>query len=451
MLPANPICTAAVLLATSTLACAQWAQKVPANSPTARVAAAMDFVPQNFGLLMFGGGAPLNSNQTWLYDGLTWTQLAPPNSPTARFGAELVYDYSRGVAVLYGGLATNISVPPPTSETWEWNGTTWTQMAPTTNAGARYRYGACYDSVRGRVVMYGGATSQQLIPPNSQTWEYQGTTWSLVATTGNPGPRDRPAMCFHTGLGKAVLFGGSDGSSLSNQTWLYDGVAGTWTQVVIPGAKPAARNAAKMVYDTTRNLCVLTGGQDSAGPLGDTWTFDGATWTQQPTTTQTVRDHMLAFLPLNNQVVKFGGFAAAPNVLSNQTWEIGTGIYGVGCAGTNGVPTLSASSAPLVGQSWTLNVGNLNPSINIGLLVAGFTQLPGVDLTNLLNMPGCALFASPDIFNNVFGAGGSATWTWPTVAGPIGAAFYGQLLSVDPSVNAFGFTISNALYATIGS
>ncbi len=180
--------TGAVLLASSTLAFAQWNQKLPATSPSARVGAAMDFDFTVLGVLLFGGSAPSLNGQTWTYDGTNWTQLAPPTSPSARFGAQMVYDIARGVSVLYGGLASSISIPPPNNDTWEFNGTTWTQATPIGNAGNRYNYGACYDSVRSRMVIYGGASTQLLTTPNSQTWEYQGTTWTQITTVGNPGP-----------------------------------------------------------------------------------------------------------------------------------------------------------------------------------------------------------------------------------------------------------------------
>lgn len=449
MTPASTLRTLCLALTTTSLACAQWVQQAPATSPSARVAAAMDFVPANGGLVLFGGSGTLLSSETWTYDGTNWTLLAPVTSPTARFGAQLVYDSARGVAVLYGGLASPISVPPPNSDTWEWDGTNWTLAAPVATAGNRYRYGACYDSLRGRVVIYGGATTQLLTVPNSQTWEYQGTTWTQVTTSGNPGPRERPAMCFHAGIGKAVLFGGSNGSSLVDETWLYDGVAGTWTQVAITGPKPSPRNGATLAFDALHGLCVLTGGQGAAGSLADTWTFDGATWTQQPTTTQAVRDHVMAALPTTGQVVKFGGFVAAPNTLSNETWEIGSGIYGSGCAGTSGVPSLVATGAPQIGQGWTANVTNLNASFNLTFLVFGLTKLPGIDLTALLGMPGCPAFASADLLLSATGSGGAASWTWPSVAGPLGASFYTQALCLDPPANGFGFTVSNAVYATL--
>lgn len=427
------------------MAFAQWNQVTPASAPSARAGAAMDFVPQNAGLVLFGGSAPFINGETWIFDGVNWAQQSPATSPSPRFSAELVYDSTRAVAVLYGGLASNISIPPPSNETWEWDGSTWTQATPTSNAGPRYRYAACFDSIRSRLVMYGGSDTQLLGPPNNQTWEYEGNTWSLISTTGNPGGRDRAAMCFHPGLGSSVLFGGYNGFSVTDETWLYNGIA--WTQVTIAGSKPSPRNAAKMVYDPVRDLVVLTGGQDSA-PLSDTWTFDGSTWTQQPGTTQAIRDHAFAFLPTTAQAIKFAGFASAPNGLSNQTWEFGTGIYGSGCAGTSGVPSLAAASAMQLGQSWTVDVGNINPTFNLAFVVLGLTKLQGLDLA-VLNMPGCFGYTTPDLLISVTGAAGQASLTWPTVAGPIGGALYAQALCLDPTVNGFGFTASNAVFATI--
>ncbi|MEZ6036316.1 MAG: kelch repeat-containing protein [Planctomycetota bacterium] len=427
---------------------AQWVQAAPANHPTARRSSAMAFVPQNAGLILFGGVSPALSNQTWLYDGLDWSLLSPAVSPTARFGAELVYDQLRGVAVLYGGLNSPISIPPPTSETWEWDGTNWAQRTTTGNPGPRYLYGACFDLLRGRTVIYGGATSQLLGSQTNQTWEFDGGAWTQVATAGNPGPLERPAMCFDLGLGKAVLFGGGNGSGVSDQTWLYDGLAGTWTQVATSGPRPSPRNAARMVYDETHGVCVLHGGQDANGLLSDTWTFDGVGWRQQTGNAPTVRDHAMAFLPTVGQTVSFGGFVAAPNTLSDQTWELGVASYGRGCAGSNGTPTLDAAGASVIGQSFTLTVGNIEPNFNLAFVVLGLDKVASLDL-GFLGMPGCVALATPDMLLNMAGAGGQATWTWPNVAGVLGATLYCQALCFDPVANAFGFTTSNGVFATL--
>ncbi|MBL8730109.1 MAG: hypothetical protein JNM25_16925 [Planctomycetes bacterium] len=451
MFPPAFVRAAAAVLLTATLVAAQWTPKSPASSPSARFGAAMTFHAGLGQVLLFGGGTPLINGETWVYDGSGWTQLAPGSSPTARFGAQMVYDPVRAVAVLYGGLAANTSTPPPNSDTWEFDGVTWAQAAPAANAGPRYQYGACFDTLRSRMVLFGGNMSQLAGSPNSQTWEYSGATWTLVTTVGNPGPRNRPAMCFHPVLGKAVLFGGSDSSGLTDETWLYDGAAATWTQVAIAGARPAVRSAAAMVYDPVRNLCVLHGGQNSGGPLADTWTFDGTTWTAQPLQVETVRDHAMAFLPASRTTVKFGGVEANPNFLSNQTREFGAGALGVGCPGSNGVPVLSQTTGLVLGQSYTLQVTNMNPSFSAAALVFGFTQLPGVDLGPLLGMPGCFAFTTLDASTGIVGAGGSAVFVWPAVAGAVGDNWYTQAACFDPGVNGFDLTVSNAVFATIGT
>lgn len=442
----QPLLVAALLAAVSPFASAQWLQQNPAASPTARTGAAMAFVPQNAGLVLFGGSAPLVNNQTWVYDGTNWTQLSPATSPTGRFGGQLVFDAQRGVAVYYGGLASNISIPAPTSETWEWDGTTWAQQTGVGSAGPLYRYGACYDSVRGKVVMFGGSTSQLLLPPSNATWEYDGATWTQVTTTGNPGGRDRPAMCFHAGTGRTVLFGGYNGTALTDQTWLYDGLTATWIQVPITGPKPSPRNAAVMVYDSARDVCILHGGQDSTNVLSDTWVFDGIAWSETTTTTQTIRDHAMAFLPTTNQVVKFGGFVAAPNTTSNETWQLGGATFGIGCAGTNGVPTLTANAA-VIGQTLQMNITGLEPSINLGFLALGTSRVGGVDL-GFLGAPGCLAYTTPDLLLSVVGAAGTANFTWP-VSGPLGAWLFTQGLVFDPTANPFGLTTSNALWFTL--
>ncbi|MBL8754713.1 MAG: hypothetical protein JNK15_15520 [Planctomycetes bacterium] len=436
----------ALLLATAILP-AQWLQQSPATSPTARSGAGMTYSPVNNGLLLFGGGSPGLNGQTWVYDGLDWTQQAPVTSPSARFGHQLVFDSTRGVAVLYGGLASAISIPPPNNDTWEWNGTDWALVTVPTNPGPRYRYAMCFDPVRARTVLFGGVTTQLLAPPTNQTWEYDGTTWTQVTTAGSPGPRDRASMCFHAGIGKAVLFGGYNGTAFTNQTWTYDGA--TWTQASLAGPLPAARSSAAMCYDPIRGVCVLMGGQDASGVMADTWLFDGTAWIAQTGTTQAGRDHMLAFLPNTNQSVRFGGFVAAPNTLSNQTWELGTGAFGRGCTGTNGVPTLTALSAPQVGQPWSVNAGNLEPTFSLAFLVFGFQPLPGVDLGPLLGMTGCFAYCSADLLLSIPGSSGTAGFTWNPVSGPIGGTFFCQALCLDPTANAFGFTLSNAIFATI--
>src|SRR5438105_2716674 len=53
---------------------------------------------------------------------------------------------------------------------------------------------------------------------------------------------------------------------------------------------PSARYRMGMAYDQARGEVVLFGGNGATGDVGDTWTWDGTTWTQQhPATSPSAR------------------------------------------------------------------------------------------------------------------------------------------------------------------
>ena len=69
------------------------------------------------------------NNQTWVWDGQKWEEKAPVGTglpPSAREGHAMAYDSARGHIVLFGGYQ---DVYDCQGETWEWDGTSWTQVA----------------------------------------------------------------------------------------------------------------------------------------------------------------------------------------------------------------------------------------------------------------------------------------------------------------------------------
>ena len=61
-----------------------------------------------------------------------------------------------------------------------------------------------------------------------------------------------------------------------------------WVQLS-PTASPPARSYLAMTYDPVNGKIIMFGGYDGNSYLNDTWVFDGATWTQ--ITTKTPRPH----------------------------------------------------------------------------------------------------------------------------------------------------------------
>jgi hypothetical protein len=81
--------------------------------------------------------------------------------------------------------------------------------------------------------------------------------------------------------GTIVLFGGRSGSGgqALGDTWTFDGVS--WTRAATGEVTPPARFGHAMATYGVNAL--LFGGEGASGPLGDTWIHDGTRWTAGPT------------------------------------------------------------------------------------------------------------------------------------------------------------------------
>jgi hypothetical protein len=126
-----------------------------------------------------------------------------------------------------------------------------------------------------------------------------------------------------------------------------------------------------------------------------------------------------------------------------------------GCAGTLGRTNLSATSAPVLGQTMNVNLNNL--PVNLAVMVFGFSRtlsaygpLP-LDL-GFLGATGCPLRVSNDANFVTIGAGNAATWSVPipNLATILGMQFYNQAFVLDAAANALGAVTSDAAAATVG-
>ena len=151
-------------------------------------------------MVLFGGayfdGAWQELGDTWEYDGTTWTQRFPTSSPSPREAPSMAYDSNRQVVVLFGGWKNGYSEYD--QETWEWNGNDWT-LVSNTGPTARYGHNMAYDSARGVTVLFGGSTAGAGI--DGKTWEWDGLDWTMVSESDPngvlaPSPRYFHAMAY---------------------------------------------------------------------------------------------------------------------------------------------------------------------------------------------------------------------------------------------------------------
>ena len=243
----------------------------------------------------------------------TWIQIEPAVSPSPRAEYGFAFDDTRSAAVLFGGSA-NLTFAAVNAETWEWDGTAWT-LAPAGGPSARCDQTMAFDTVLDRIVIFGGFNGAFL----GDTWERSGAIWSLQAVPG-PGARADAFMAFDQNRSVMVLFGGlAPGNVVRGDTWEYDG---TWVQRPVGG--PPARWIQRMAYDAARGVTVMFGGATPGGLLGDTWEWDGNAWTQVMIPGPQARyGHAMAYDADRERTVLFGGqngFDFGQGVLGD-TWE----------------------------------------------------------------------------------------------------------------------------------
>jgi hypothetical protein len=254
---------------------ATWSNRAPAVSPPNLAAAVMAYDPARHVSVLFGGSGPSSaSSDTWEWDGTTWTKRTLASSPPPMVWAAMVYDSTRGRMVLFGAF-TQFAVTLP--ETWEFDGTTWTQAHPASSPSPRQGPGMSFDSNRNRVVMFGGRDLN--VPARmADTWEWDGTNWTQMRPSISPYARFWHSMAYDPVRDRTILFGGDHIQPYSlgdeNDTWEWDGAQWTrdWTD-----AAPSVRAGQSMVYDSVLGRMVLFGGFN-AGVNPNTYFND--TWEQ---------------------------------------------------------------------------------------------------------------------------------------------------------------------------
>jgi hypothetical protein len=306
-----------------------WVNQNPPALPSARIQSGMAYFPGSSSAILFGGaqnaGETIYSADTWSWSGSTWSQLSPSKSPPARFAPTMAYDAAMGDIVLFGGGFFKSGRQAYYGDTWTFNGSTWSQLRPTNSPDPRRDAMMTYDSVRNVLVLFGGYGPTASPCCNfSDTWTFNGTTWTKQSVTPSPSARDTGMMTFDTAHGNSVLFGGRDEfGNYVGDTWLWTGT--TWSQQS-PASSPSNRDSGAMSYDDYLGAPVLFGGfQCSSCSLGtwynDTWYWTGSNWSlQSPSASPSVRENAaMAYDAQTRTEVLFGGSTTNGQILGD-TW-----------------------------------------------------------------------------------------------------------------------------------
>ncbi|MFO0839993.1 MAG: immunoglobulin domain-containing protein [Phycisphaerae bacterium] len=331
-----------------------WSQ-VPRIAPAARYEHGLVYDPVRHVTLLFGGsGVNGDSDETWTWNGTTWTLRAPAHRPSARRYANMAFDTTRGVAVVAGGYGAD-------ANTWEWSGTDW--IAAGAN-GTCANGGAAYFPTLGATWVYGGDRGSSL---SDDTYRWDGTHWSYYPN-GAPGELEGVRLAYHAPRDYMLLFGGLGGGYIwldtytarSPSNWVWRNAGG-----------PPARTSHAMAHVASEAVTLMFGGSGVDGYLNDLWVWDcygSEGWTQgtHATNPPAARfGHAMAYDSDRDVLVLFGGWNGAR---MSDTWEmalartahITTEPTPVSvCAGASASFTVVAAGTAPLSYQWRKGTTNL--------------------------------------------------------------------------------------------
>ena len=154
-------------------------------------------------VLVGGVGQSGVNTTTYVWNGTSWAARGALPTALQQLFPIVVYDAARKEIVAFGGCVDDVC----NDETWTWNGTAWTQKTPATKPPGRFLAGSGYDRVNGRVVMFSGFDGG-LGAALGDTWTWDGTTWTRIATSVAPSTR-LPMIAWDAARQRLVLLAGS--------------------------------------------------------------------------------------------------------------------------------------------------------------------------------------------------------------------------------------------------
>ncbi len=216
-----------------------------------------------------GSNQPENVNHTWWFDpvGQVGRDKFTAPKPGIPLEASAAFDSADNKLILHGSGFGTWSYDP--------TGNAWTQLqtnnivqgTQTFNAGfdAIAEQSMTYDSANNKVYLFGGRLGYgtgEVFLNDIYSYDVATNTWTLLNPAGaKPAPRQMAGFAYDSTNNVILLFGGYTDSSLSNpafsDTWIYDPVANSWTQLNPAQSPPPAAPFESLTYDSDDNAFVM--------------------------------------------------------------------------------------------------------------------------------------------------------------------------------------------------
>ncbi len=319
----------------------EWIESTPSPGdslvrPSAAEDCAAIYYPPHHSLILFGGkdDADRNLNELWELDldHRLWHRILPAGeAPPPTEDHSLIYAPLGDRLILFGG-----ENGPTTNQVWSFDikARRWRAMADST-APPREDHAAIFDSRGKRMVEFGGQMngddSYEVwaldLDPGSKTFE----KWdNLTVEKDHPSARDDHVAVYDSLKNRMIVYGGwnKDTKEYLGDTWAFyfgsspDSV-GRWHQVKTKWSRPPKRRHGVGVYDSRRNWLILHAGFGEEGYLNDVWAFDLSKdlWINITPGPQPRLDSQGVYDPVAGRLLLYGGDARLATKF-HDIWEL---------------------------------------------------------------------------------------------------------------------------------
>lgn len=248
--------------------------------------------------------------ETWRWDGATWTQAS--DVAALYSDGALLADLPDG-GVLLVARDTRDDADPANDRmvTYRWTGTGWDGgLTPSLPV----REGIAVATVEMQVLAYGGLTSAQQPSPTVYAWNAAAEAWQARTIAGTPRAHYGHAMA---GFGALLLVQGgiADLEGSTSSSFVLDG--DTWRGLDLLPIE--FRNAA-MAYDALRGVVVLVMETVSASSHVRVHEWNGRQWLYRPTALGPAPRDGMALAFDGRRIVMFGGCCTTGATPYGETW-----------------------------------------------------------------------------------------------------------------------------------
>lgn len=284
-------------------------------------------------LLAGVAGAPLLAHRISAQDTPKppWMIMAGQGSgPAGRWSHNLVMDNWYGRLLVIGGRDAEGTVK---GDFWVFDmaSYTWSELnlsGPKTRSGS-----AAAVAPDGSGFYYFGGESDETVFNDLWWFDFATAGWNLLTSDGARPPERSGCHGVIDVQGRFVISHGCNGDTLFDDTWAFDPVARTWSDISpVGGLRPMARCDHDLVSLPDFGIMMLFGGcSDPVGPCpqGDLWSFDfySGTWTDFSQAIGPSPRTGAAMSRLGNTVMLVGGDAELGLMSDVWSGDFATGAF----------------------------------------------------------------------------------------------------------------------------